>query len=61
MEPRKRVIQKQVLDPLSLKIVSGEIKKGERVIIDLEAGQIIFRTAKDLARTPRKREKSLVR
>ena len=58
--PLKRVIQKQVLDPLSLKIVSGEIKKGERVMIDLEAGQIIFRTAKDLAKAPRKREKSLV-
>ncbi|KPJ73560.1 Clp protease ClpB [Parcubacteria bacterium DG_74_1] len=59
--PLKRVIQKKVLDPLSLKIVSGEIKKGECVVIDLEAGQIIFRTAKDLTRTPRKREKSLVR
>lgn len=59
--PLKRVIQKQVLDPLSLKIVSGEIKEGERVIIDLEAGQIIFRTAKDLVKAPRKREKSLVR
>ncbi|HUW72006.1 MAG TPA: AAA family ATPase [Candidatus Humimicrobiaceae bacterium] len=59
--PLKRVIQKQVLDPFSLKIVSGEIKEGERVVIDLEAGQIIFRTAKDLMKAPRKREKSLVR
>lgn len=46
--PLKRVIQKQVLDPLSLKIVAGEVKEGERVIVDLEAGRIIFRTAKDL-------------
>ncbi|PJA83344.1 MAG: type VI secretion system ATPase TssH, partial [Candidatus Nealsonbacteria bacterium CG_4_9_14_3_um_filter_37_29] len=30
--PLKRVIQKQVLDPLSLKIVAGEVKEGERVI-----------------------------
>jgi ATP-dependent Clp protease ATP-binding subunit ClpB len=59
--PLKRVIQKQVLDPLSLKIVSGGVKGGERVVIDLVAGQIIFRTAKDLVRTPRKREKSLAR
>jgi ATP-dependent Clp protease ATP-binding subunit ClpB len=59
--PLKRVIQKQVLDPLSLKIVSGEIKEGERVVIDLETGKIVFRTAKDLVRSSRKKEKSLVR
>jgi len=55
--PLKRVIQKQVLDPLSLKIVAGEVKEGERVIVDLEAGRIIFRTAKDLIKTTHTREK----
>jgi ATP-dependent Clp protease ATP-binding subunit ClpB len=45
--PLKRVIQRLVLDPLSLKVVSGEVKEGERVVVDLERDQIIFRTAKD--------------
>ena len=53
----KRVIQKQVLDPLSLKIVSGEVKEEERIIVDLEADKIIFRSAKDLIKTRPQREK----
>ena len=55
--PLKRVIQKQVLDSLSLKIVSGEVKDGERVIVDLEADRIIFRTAKDLIRARPQKER----
>ncbi len=49
--PLKRVIQKQVLDPLSLKIVSGLVKEGERVTVDLEEGKIVFRTPKDLIKS----------
>ena len=55
--PLKRVIQKQVLDPLSLKIVSGEVKEEERIIVDLEADKIIFRSAKDLIKARPQREK----
>jgi len=55
--PLKRVIQKQVLDPLSLKIVSGEVREGERVVIDLDKDKIIFRTASDLIQTQPKKEK----
>jgi len=55
--PLKRVIQRLVLDPLSLKIVVGLVKEGERVIVDLENGQIVFRTPKDLIKTSPKREK----
>jgi ATP-dependent Clp protease ATP-binding subunit ClpB len=58
--PLKRVIQKQVLDPLSLKIVAEEVKEGERVIVDLENGRIIFRTAKDLIRVRPRPEKVTV-
>ena len=53
--PLKRVIQKLVLDPLSLKIVSGEIKEGEKIVLDLENNEIIFRTTKDLIKTKLKR------
>ncbi len=59
--PLKRVIQKLVLDPLSLKIVSGEVKEGERVIVDLEAEKIIFRTLKDLIKIEKQKEKVLTK
>jgi len=41
--PLKRVIQKHILDPLSLKIVIGEIKKGERISLTLENNKIVFK------------------
>ncbi len=40
--PLKRVIQKHILDPLSLKMVIGEIGPGERVYLTLEKDQIVF-------------------
>jgi len=58
--PLKRVIQREVLDPLSLKIVAGEIKEGERVMVDFANGKIIFQTPKDLFKTTHKREKVVV-
>ncbi len=57
--PLKRVIQKEVLDPLSLEIVSGEIKEGERVLVDFEDGKIIFRTPKDLIKI-KQQERELI-
>ena len=58
--PLKRVIQKEVLDPLSLKIVSGEIKEGEVVAIDFENNKIIFQTAKNILRAKTQKEKTRV-
>jgi ATP-dependent Clp protease ATP-binding subunit ClpB len=58
--PLKRVIQRLVLDPLSLKIVTGEVKEGEQVVVDLKEDKIIFRTSKDLIKTRPQREKILV-
>lgn len=40
--PLRRVIQKLLLDPLALKIVSGEIRSGAKVMIDLKGKDIIF-------------------
>ena len=42
--PLKRVIQRLILDPLSIKIVTNEIAEGSRVLIDAEDGKIIFET-----------------
>jgi len=56
--PLKRVIQREVLNPLSLKIVSGEIKEGDRVSVNFEQGKINFLTSpRDLIKVGREREK----
>ena len=41
--PLKRVIQRKVLDPLALKIVSGVVKEGDEVMVDAEGEKIIIR------------------
>jgi ATP-dependent Clp protease ATP-binding subunit ClpB len=44
--PLKRVIQKLILDPLALKIVTGEVKEGARVMIDANKNEeIVISTA----------------
>jgi len=58
--PLKRVIQREVLDPLSLKIVSGEVEGEEHVSVDLENNKIVFRTEKDFIKTHSPREKVAV-
>ncbi len=56
--PLKRIIQKLILDPLSVKIVAGEIFEGSRVLIDEENGKIIFEIPKPLPK-PKKSPKLL--
>jgi len=46
--PLKRVIQKKILDPLALKIVSGIIRDGEEITIDVDGQNIIIKTMADL-------------
>lgn len=43
--PLKRALQKQIESPLSIKLLGGEFKEGDKVIVDLneEEDQIIFR------------------
>ena len=50
--PLKRVIQKMILDPLSVKIVTNEICEGSRILIDAEDGKIVFETPKILTKAP---------
>ena len=59
--PLKRVIQKLILDPLSLKIVAGEVKEGERVFVDLKENKIFFKTPKDFINVPKQRKSEKVR
>ncbi len=43
--PLKRAIQRDVLNPLATKIISGQVKEGARVIVDRRDRHLIFRTA----------------
>ena len=40
--PMKRVIQRLILDPLSIKIVTNEIAEGSRILIDEQGGKMTF-------------------
>jgi len=40
--PVKRMIQKRVLDPLSLEILAGKFSPGDKIIIDDQNGGIVF-------------------
>lgn len=46
--PLKRVIQKLILDPLSLKIVAGEIREGDQVIVRGKEEKIILETPRKI-------------
>ncbi len=56
--PLKRAIQKEILNPLAMKIISGEVGNDEKVTVDAEKEKVILRSAKDL-RKGAKREKLL--
>ncbi|MGC8959777.1 MAG: ATP-dependent chaperone ClpB [Chloroflexia bacterium] len=43
--PLKRAIQREVLDPLALKVLEGHFREGDTVVVDAEAGGIVFRKA----------------
>ncbi len=43
--PLKRVIQKWLLDPLSLKLLNGEVRDGDQLLADVEGGQLAIRKA----------------
>ncbi len=41
--PLKRLIQREVQDPLAMRLLSGEIVAGDRVVVDAEADALVFR------------------
>jgi ATP-dependent Clp protease ATP-binding subunit ClpB len=43
--PLKRTIQRLIVDPLSVKIIKGELKEKDKVIVDIDNREIIFRKA----------------
>jgi len=59
--PLKRVIQQEILDPLALKIVSREVREGERVIIGADKEKIIFQEPREILKIEKKEEKLLAK
>jgi ATP-dependent Clp protease ATP-binding subunit ClpB len=49
--PLKRVIQKQLVDRLALKLLEGEFQPGDHVLVDASEGELTFATA-SAARAP---------
>ncbi len=48
--PLKRVIQRQIQDPLALRLLEGEFKEGDRIAVDVQDGRFVFtRSASELA------------
>ncbi len=45
--PLKRLIQKEIVNPLSKKILSGEIDKNHPVLVDVFDGVVVFRNAEN--------------
>ena len=43
--PLKRVIQKQLVDRLALKLLEGEFREGDTVRVDAEGGELEFSKA----------------
>jgi ATP-dependent Clp protease ATP-binding subunit ClpB len=42
--PLKRTIQHMIQDPLAVRILEGSVKDGDRVTVDVEKGEVVFRS-----------------
>jgi ATP-dependent Clp protease ATP-binding subunit ClpB len=40
--PLKRTIQRELQDPLAMRILQGEFSEGDKVHVDLRGGQLVF-------------------
>ena len=41
--PLKRLIQREILNPLALRMLEGTVKEGQEVKVDAEDGRLVFR------------------
>jgi len=42
--PLKRTLQRRIQDPLALKMLNGEVREGQHVVVDALDGQLVFRS-----------------
>jgi ATP-dependent Clp protease ATP-binding subunit ClpB len=40
--PLKRTIQRRILDPLAIRVLQGDFREGDTVLIDVKAGELVF-------------------
>jgi len=59
--PLKRVIQKLILDPLSLKVICSEIGRGDKVLIDFNKKEVVFKTSQLFKISSKNKRKVLTR
>ncbi len=50
--PLKRVIQREILNPLAAKILAGEVREGSRVEVDCRGRELVFRVAAEAVAAP---------
>jgi len=58
--PIKRTIQRLILDPLAQKVLSGEFKEGDTVVVDVENGKVVFWSQQYAAEKAEEHEKKPV-
>jgi ATP-dependent Clp protease ATP-binding subunit ClpB len=42
--PLRRLIQREIQDPLAMRLLSGEVQEGDRIVVDAEDEALVFRT-----------------
>jgi len=47
--PLKRTIQRRVLDPLAMRVLEGEFREGERVLVDMRENGLTFQKTQSVA------------
>jgi len=52
--PLRRVIQKDVLNPLALKIVSNIVRDGDRIFVDVEDNKIVIKSPREYQKSKNK-------
>ena len=50
--PLKRALQRYVESPLSVKILEGDFKKGEHVLVDSKDGELVFSKVGEKSEAP---------
>jgi len=59
--PLKRVIQRKILNPLAIKLISGNVSGGEKITVRIRDGEIDFRTPEDIRSKVKAKDEALVK
>jgi ATP-dependent Clp protease ATP-binding subunit ClpB len=48
--PLKRTLQRRILDPLAMKVLEGEFREGDHIVVDAAGGDLTFEKTKENTR-----------